>query len=156
MCFLLLRLWPPVWLPKSLQNRSKIALTRPRTPKTHSRSILELPKRLPRAPFWCPKSFRNWSKMALTRPKASPILISPGARLIILKQLQIWKFRQARQGTSRGKSLRTGKRSRWLRWGLLQKPKFKSGGSTLKRNRDWRKVVWHCRHQTLRKPHENV
>ena len=95
-------------------------------PKTHSRSILELPKRLPRAPFWCPKWFRNWSKVALTRAKASPSLVSPGAQLRILIQLQIFKFCQAWQGISRRKSFRTGKRTQWLRWGFLQKPKFDS------------------------------
>ena len=38
------RFWPPFWLPKSLQNRSKIALTRPKSPNTRSRSILKLPR----------------------------------------------------------------------------------------------------------------
>ena len=37
-------LWAPFWSLKSLQNQSKIALTRRKAPQIRSRSILELPR----------------------------------------------------------------------------------------------------------------
>ena len=84
------------------------------------------PKETPKSSFLVSKVVPKLLQDCSNASESSPSLVSPGARLRILIQLQIFKFCQAWQGISRRKSFRTGKRTQWLRWGFLQKPKFDS------------------------------